>query len=100
MKYKYRIEERILDDGKSEYVPQRCEIKPKLSLLDRLLGHANNENWQSIAGSQYLEYDRGYSTMKEAQSCINRDKDSRQPEVVAVMLHNEEQLHGIEHPYG
>jgi len=102
MEYKYRIEERTLDNGKKEFMPQRCEVNPQRSLFSRLfvIDTRPTEHWSSIAGFQNQEYDRGYSTMERAQMDIDNDKLKREPRVVAVRTYSEDELHGIQHPYG
>lgn len=100
MQYKYRIEERFLDNGKKEYMPQRCEDNPYPCRLGILFNRKPVEVWQSIAGFQNKEYNRGYETMERAEMDIDSDKAKRQPQVVAVRIYGEDELHGILHPYG
>lgn len=99
-KFKYRIQERFMSDGKKEYMPQRCEVNSQRSLFSKLflIDTRPREHWSSIANFQNQEYDRGYSTMERAQMDIDNDKAKRLPEVLAVRTYSEEEIYPILHP--
>jgi len=99
MEYKYRIEERFLSDGSKEYMPQRCEVQPRQSMLQKMFDVQPQEHWSNIAAFQNQEYDRGYATMERAMQDIESDKAKRQPTVSAVRTYDEEQLYAILHPH-
>jgi len=79
---RYRINERTLDDGKIEFVPECCEY------IQKRWFRPDIEHWHNIGTIQHREYDRGYDTLKEAQEQIVRyERMHHFPAVTKSVIH-------------